>query len=83
MIQVTVDFQKDLKWVEFNVQAEHAKDIVASASAHDLLAAVDQVEHKLEGQLRRYKEQIQDHRRTPRTGGVGDTAPAIEEPGEE
>jgi putative sigma-54 modulation protein len=82
MIEVTVDFQKDLKWVEFNVQAEHAKDIVASAGAHDLLAAVDQVMHKLEGQLRRYKEQIQDHRRTPRTGGVAG-APATEESGEE
>ena len=83
MIEVTVDFQKDLKWVEFNVQAEHAKDIVASASAHDLLGAVDGVLHKLEGQLRRYKEKIQDHRRTPSTGGVPGAAPSSQETGEE
>ena len=82
MIEVTVDFQKELKWVEFNVQAEHAKDIVASASAHDLLGATDAVLHKLEGQLRRYKEKIQDHRRTPSTGAVPG-GPAPEEPGEE
>jgi putative sigma-54 modulation protein len=83
MIEVTVDFQKDLKWVEFNVQAEHAKDIVASASAHDLLGAVDQVVHKLEGQVRRYKEKIQDHRRTPPVGEVPGGPPAREEPLEE
>ncbi len=80
MIEVTVDFQKDLKWVEFNVQAEHAKDLVASASAHDLLGAVDGVLHKLEGQLRRYKEKIQDHRRTPSAGEVAPGPPAVEEP---
>ena len=83
MIEVTVDFQKELKWVEFNVQAEHAKDIVASADAKDLLAAVDGVLHKLEGQLRRYKEKIQDHRRTPPTGGPTGVAPTSQETAEE
>ena len=31
---------------------------------------MDAVLHKLEGQVRRYKEKIQDHRRTPPTGDV-------------
>lgn len=67
MIEVTVDLQKDLKLVEVRVQAEHKHDIVAHAEANDLLAAVDQVLHKQEMQLRRYKEKIQDHRRDPST----------------
>jgi len=83
MIEVTVDFQRELKWVEFNVQAEHAKDIVASASAKDVLGATDQVLLKLEQQIRRYKEKIQDHRRRPSTGEVAGAAPTVEEPGEE
>ena len=83
MIEATVDFQKDLKWVEFNVQAEHAKDIVASASAQDVLGATDQVLHKLEQQVRRYKEKIQDHRRRLSPGEVAGTSPTAEESGEE
>ena len=83
MIEVTVDFQKDLKWVEFNVQAEHVKDLVASANAQDVLGATDQVLHKLEQQVRRYKEKIQDHRRRLSTGEVAGTTPTAEEPGDE
>src|SRR5687768_13162067 len=59
MIEVTVNLQKELKDVEFKVQAEHKHDFVARAEAHELLTAVEQVVHKLEGQLRRYKEKIQ------------------------
>jgi ribosome-associated translation inhibitor RaiA len=33
-------------------------------------AAVDLIMDKLERQLTRYKEKIQDHRRTPPMGGV-------------
>ncbi len=83
MIEVTVDFQRELKWVEFNIQAEHANDIAASATAPDVLGATDQVLHKLEQQIRRYKEKIQDHRRRPSTGEVAGAAPTAEEPGEE
>jgi putative sigma-54 modulation protein len=82
MIEVTVDMKKDQKWVEFVVQAEHKHDIVAHGSHTDLLAAVDLTLDKLALQLRRYKEKIQDHRRTPSTGRVAG-APAEEEPREE
>ncbi len=78
MIAVTVDLQKDQKWVEFLVQAEHKHDFVAHDSHAEVLAAVDLVLDKLETQLRRYKEKIQDHRRTPSTGEVAG-APAVEE----
>jgi putative sigma-54 modulation protein len=82
MIEVTVDFQKELTDVEFRVQAEHKHDFVAHANNHDLLAAVDGALHKLEQQLRRYKERIQDHRRDPSAGQVAGT-PQAEQPGEE
>jgi putative sigma-54 modulation protein len=82
MIEVTVDMKKDRKWVEFLVQAEHKHDFVAHESHADLLAAVDLALAKLALQIRRYKEKIQDHRRTPSTGEVAG-APAVEEPGEE
>ena len=82
MIEVTVDLKKDQKWVEFLVQAEHKHDFVAHESHADLMAAVDLTLDKLALQLRRYKEKIQDHRRTPSAGEVAG-APAVEEPGEE
>ena len=82
MIQVTVELRKDDRWVEFLVQAEHKHDFVARERNHDLLAAVDLVLGKLEGQLRRYKEKIQDHRRTPSAGEVAG-APGLEDSTEE
>jgi putative sigma-54 modulation protein len=87
MIEVTVDLNhrhehKDHKWVEFVVQAEHRHDFVAHESHEDLLAAVDLAVDKIEGQLRRYKERIQDHRRTPargeKTGPTGQPGPVEE-----
>ena len=87
MIEVTVDLKatverKDVKMVEIVVQAEHKHDIVARENHDDILTAVDMCLAKLETQLRRYKEKIQDHRRTPSTGEVA-TSPALEEPSEE
>jgi putative sigma-54 modulation protein len=71
LIEVTVDMQqKDLKHVEFVVQAEHKHDFVAHESQPEVLAAVDLALAKLEAQLRRYKEKIQDHRRDPSAGEI-------------
>ena len=77
MIEVTVDLQEDErgeKTVEFLVSAEHKHDFVARAKQKDILAAVDLVLDKLEQQVRKYKEKIQDHRRTPAMGDVRGTA---------
>ena len=75
MIEVTVDFKEDDTLVEFLVSAEHKHDFVASERNKDVLAAVDLVLHKLEQQVRKYKEKIQDHRRTPSTGKVAGASP--------
>jgi putative sigma-54 modulation protein len=82
MIEVTVDLKEDQKVVEFVVSAEHKHDFVARDRNNDILAAVDLVMDKLEGQLRRYKEKIQDRRRTPSAGEVPGV-PAPEESNEE
>jgi putative sigma-54 modulation protein len=85
MIEITVDLKKseeDKARVEFLVQAEHKHDFVAQECQHDVVAAVDLALHKLQAQLRRYKEKIQDHRRTPSAGEVAG-APGREDATEE
>jgi len=69
MIEVCVDLKdEDMKVVEFLVSAEHKHDFVASEKDKELHAAVDLCLHKLEQQIRKYKDKIQDHRRTPAAG---------------
>jgi putative sigma-54 modulation protein len=81
-IEVTVDLRNDSqKRVEFIVSAEHKHDFVAHESNGDILAAVDLVIDKLERQISRYKEKIQDHRRRPSMGDVAGS-PSPEEPRE-
>jgi putative sigma-54 modulation protein len=69
--------------VEFVVQAEHRHDFVAHESHPEVLAAVDLALAKLQAQLRRYKEKIQDRRRTPSVGDVPGAREAAEEPSEQ
>jgi putative sigma-54 modulation protein len=70
MIEVTVDLQDEQKLVEFNVSAEHKHDFVASERDKDVLTAVDLALAKVEGQLRKYKQKIQDHRRGPAANDI-------------
>lgn len=63
-IEVTVDFQRrDQPKVDLKVSAEHKSDFVATAQTEDLLASIDQAIHKIEQQLRKYKEKIQERHR--------------------
>ena len=70
MIEVTCDLHEDLKQVEVLVSAEHKHDFVARERHKELLVAADAAVHKLEQQIRRYKQRIQDHRRDPSTGAA-------------
>ncbi|MGQ9575517.1 MAG: ribosome hibernation-promoting factor, HPF/YfiA family [Thermoguttaceae bacterium] len=64
-IEVTVHLERrDKPTVDVRVSAEHKHDFVASYCSDDLFGAVDQVVHKLEQQLRRYKQKIQEHHRS-------------------
>jgi putative sigma-54 modulation protein len=82
LIEVTVELNEGEKSVEFLLWAEHKHQFVASERNEDILAAVDLVMNKLEGQLRRHKEKLQDRRRTPSAGEVAGT-PAPEPGGEQ
>jgi putative sigma-54 modulation protein len=75
MIEVTVDMKLDIKKketrsVKFLVQAEHKHDFVAHEESESVLTAVDAALANIEGQIRRYKEKIQDHRRDPSAADV-------------
>jgi putative sigma-54 modulation protein len=63
-IEVTVDLEHEQNpAVDIHVSAEHKHDFVAAEQSTSLMAAVDGVIHKLEQQLRKYKEKVQDHHR--------------------
>ena len=65
-IEVTIDLERrDEPNVDLRVSAEHRHDFVASIRSNDLLGSIDLVLHKLEQQLRKYKEKIQDRHRAP------------------
>ena len=64
-IEVTVNLEnRDAPSVEACVSAEHTSDFVATDTG-ELSAALDGVIHKLEQQLRKHKEKIQDGHRKP------------------
>ncbi len=65
-IEITVDLEhRESLTVDLRVSAEHRHDFRATCCSNDLLGAVDQVVHKMEQQLRKYKEKIQERRRQP------------------
>jgi putative sigma-54 modulation protein len=64
-IEVTIDLKRrDEPSVDLRVSAEHKHDFVASNRSDDLMGSIDQVVHKLEQQLRRYKQKIQNRHRS-------------------
>jgi putative sigma-54 modulation protein len=75
-ITVTFNFEKDRAKVEILVDAEHKHNFVAHEEGSDAVGTFDQVLHKMEQQIRKYKERIQDHRRAP---SVSDESPEPDE----
>ncbi len=68
-IEVAVDHGKHGWEVEILVSAEHKHDFVAKESAPTAEAAMDICVHKIEEQLRRYKEKVQHHKGDVTYGG--------------
>lgn len=62
-IGVTFDFTGNRVKAEILVDAEHKHDFVAHHEGEDAQKSFDQALHKVEQQIKKYKEQIQDHRR--------------------
>jgi putative sigma-54 modulation protein len=75
-VDITVDLEKaDNPKIDVHVSAEHKSDFVASYTSGvpstasdlyktgDLFGNIDHALHKIEQQLRKYKERIQNHHR--------------------
>ena len=70
-IEVTVDFQNDhLVKVEILVDAEHKHNFVAHDTGDDVVATFHRTLSKMEQQIRRYKDKLQDHSRDVPTSEV-------------
>ncbi len=63
-IEIVVDLQNEHEpSVELMVSAEHKHDFVATSKASSLIAATDAASQKIEQQLRKYKEKVQQRHR--------------------
>ncbi len=62
-IDVTVSFENSEVEVELLVDTEHRHNLVASARGEEASQTFDAALHKMEQQIRKYKEKLQDHRR--------------------
>jgi putative sigma-54 modulation protein len=63
-IELTVDLEhRDAPNVDLKVSAQHKHDFVAVSRSLELMASVDEVVEKMEQQLRKYKQRVQDRHR--------------------
>lgn len=63
-IDVTIDLEHDeTPEVDLRVSAEHKHDFVATDRSDSLMGSIDTVVHRMEQQLRKYKEKIQSRHR--------------------
>ncbi|GAG27495.1 unnamed protein product, partial [marine sediment metagenome] len=81
-IEVTIDLEhRENPQVDLKVSAEHKHDFRATSQADELMAAIDGAMHKLEKQLRKYKERIVERHRGP-GARPRELAEESEQPGE-
>ncbi len=62
-INVTISFENSHARVEILVDAEHKHDFVAHDEDAEAQIAFDRVLHKIEQQIHKYKEKVQNHHR--------------------
>jgi putative sigma-54 modulation protein len=64
-IEVTVDLERrDLPSVDLRISAKQ-HEFVAASQRGELLASIDEVVEKMEQQLRKHKDKVQDRHRGP------------------
>jgi putative sigma-54 modulation protein len=81
-IDITIDLEREeTPSVDLRVSAEHKHDFVATDRSSQLMGSVDTVIHKMEQQLRKYKEKIQSRHRNSSARNV--EIPAAAEEGDE
>lgn len=76
-INVTVTFENSHATVEILVDAEHKHNFVSKEVGNDVQVVFDLALHKMEHQIHKYKEKIQDHRGGPALADLA--AKSIEE----
>jgi putative sigma-54 modulation protein len=65
-IELTIDLKdSNLPRVDAKLSAEHRDDFIAHDQSESLMASIDTVLHRLEQQMRKYKEKITDRHRNP------------------
>jgi putative sigma-54 modulation protein len=65
-IEVIVNLTDEARpQVDIKVSAEHKHDFVARDQSDNLMGSIDAVVQKLEQQLRKYKERVQERHRNP------------------
>jgi putative sigma-54 modulation protein len=79
-IEVAVEQTKNAWNVEIRVSAEHKHDFFASESGPSPEAAMDQCVHKIEHQLRKYKERVQNHKGEATVGETSSSSDLPEPP---
>ena len=63
-IHLTIDLEhEETPSVDLQVAAEHKHDFVATDRGVELMGSVDTVVHRMEAQLRKYKEKLQQRHR--------------------
>jgi putative sigma-54 modulation protein len=77
-IEITIDLtDSNTPRVDALVSAEHKHDFVAHDQSDSLMTSIDTVIHRLEQQLRKYKERVQERHRNPEVRRQ-ETAPGAE-----
>jgi putative sigma-54 modulation protein len=63
-IEITIDLEDSSSpRIDAKVSAEHKHDFVAHDQSDNLMGSLDAVLHRLEQQLRKYKEKVQERHR--------------------
>ncbi|MFV0443236.1 MAG: ribosome hibernation-promoting factor, HPF/YfiA family [Planctomycetaceae bacterium] len=62
-INVTLDFEQERVIAEILVDAEHKHNFVARSEGAESVPTFDAALARMEQQIRKYKEKVQDHRR--------------------
>jgi len=78
-IAVVVDLTDEaMPKVDLQVSAEHKHDFVAHDQSESLMGSVDAVIHRMEQQLRKYKEKVQERHRSGDARRVEKVQPELE-----
>jgi putative sigma-54 modulation protein len=79
-IEVAVDLEHpEALSIDLRVSAEHKHDFVATERSEDMMTAIDGAMHKVEQQLRKYKEKVLDRHRSPAPREPGSSTEAAGE----